>query len=89
MLWEVSHGCLDQGLWVPCGQGTRCQAQAEASGAEPPPPHSWPHRDLFLEAEVACGQNSEGLWQDMPGGAGGLLFHLWFSQSPSQPLSGF
>lgn len=77
MLWGVHHHCLNPGLWAPCGQGTRCPAEPEASGAEPPPPHSWPQTDLFLEADVACGQRRVGLRQDMPweGGGGGEL-HL-------------
>lgn len=61
MLGGVHHHCLNPGLWVPCGQWTRCQAEPEASGAEPPPPHSWLQRNLFLAADVACGQRRVGL----------------------------
>lgn len=81
----------ESGSLGPCGQETRCQAQLEASGAEPPPAHSWSHRDLFLGAEVACGQKREGLWQDMPkeGTGGGYFFTSDFQRAPASLPDGF
>lgn len=93
MSWGVNHGCLNQGLWVPRRQGTRYQADPEASGSEPhptpTPTHSWPHKDIFLVADVVCGQKKMGPCRICLGGWWGLLFNLGLSKSTSQLLGDF
>lgn len=57
------------------GRGPDAGQSLRPQGLNPLPPHSWPQTDLFLEADVACGQRRVGLGQDMPweGGGGGEL----------------